>query len=248
MKTDLILKENERIDDLQIRGLKIIQNPDLFCFGIDAVLLSYYARAGKGDRVIDLCTGNGAIPILMSAKTEADSFTGLEIQEESADLAKRSVELNGLTDRVNIVQGDLKNAVEMFGGSSFEVLTVNPPYMTEHHGLVNPHEAKAIARHELLCSLEDVIAASSGLLKPQGLFFMVHRPHRLVDVFVLMRKYGIEPKRIRMVHPYVDKEPNMVLIEGMRGGKPNLVTDPPLVVYKDKNVYTDEIHSIYDNA
>ncbi|MCR4787971.1 MAG: tRNA1(Val) (adenine(37)-N6)-methyltransferase [Lachnospiraceae bacterium] len=248
MKTDIILNENERIDDLQIRGLRIIQNPDLFCFGIDAVLLSYYARAKEGDRVIDLCTGNGAIPILMSAKTDAESFTGLEIQEGSADLARRSVILNGLEDRINIVCGDLKNAVELFGGSSFEVLTVNPPYMTEHHGLVNPDAPKAIARHELLCSLEDVISVSAGLLKPQGLFFMVHRPHRLVDIFSLMRKYGIEPKRMRMVHPYADKEPNMVLIEGSRGGRSNLITDPPLFVYKDKNVYTDEIYEIYSNA
>jgi tRNA1Val (adenine37-N6)-methyltransferase len=181
----------------------------------------------------------------MSAKTEADHFTGLEIQEESADLARRSVELNGLAERINIVLGDLKKAIEMFGGSSFEVLTVNPPYMTEHHGLVNPHEPKAIARHELLCSLEDVIAVSSGLLKPQGLFFMVHRPHRLVDVFVLMRKYGIEPKRIRMVHPYADKEPNMVLIEAVRGGNPRMTVEKPLIVYEKPGVYMPEILEVY---
>ena len=248
MKTDVIINDNERIDDLQIRGLKIIQNPDLFCFGIDAVLLSFYAGAEKGTKVIDLCCGNGAIPILMSAKTEADSFVGLEIQEQSADLAKRSVELNGLSDRIQIVCGDLKDAVEMFGGSSFDVVTVNPPYMDENHGIINSASPKAIARHELLCSLEDVVKTSAGLLRPQGSFFMVHRPHRLTDIFVLMRRFGIEPKKIRTVHPYADKEPNMVLIEGNRGGRPGLRIDAPLVVYKDKNIYTDEIYEIYRNA
>ncbi|MCR4990448.1 MAG: tRNA1(Val) (adenine(37)-N6)-methyltransferase [Lachnospiraceae bacterium] len=248
MITDINLNENERIDDLQIKGLRIIQNPDLFCFGIDAVLLSDFARAPEGSKVMDLCTGNGAIPILMAAKTEARSFTGLEIQEQSADLAKRSVELNELTDRINIVNADLKEAVSLFGGSTFDVVTVNPPYMTENHGIINSNSPKAIARHELLCSLDDVIASAAGLLRPQGLFFMVHRPHRLSDIFVTMRKYAIEPKRMRFVHPYVDKEPNMVLIEGSRGGRANLIVEAPLVVYKDKHVYTEEIREIYDNA
>lgn len=239
---------SERIDDLQIKGLKIIQNPDYFCFGIDAVLLSDYAKVKPGVRVIDLGTGNGVIPLLMAAKTKASIFVGLEIQKESADLARRSVILNHLEDKIHIVENDIKNARELFGASSFDVVTTNPPYMSENHGITNPESIKAIARHEIKCTLEDVISQSAALLKPQGLLYMVHRPHRLTDIFYLMRKYGIEPKKIRLVHPYADKEPNMVLIEGLRGGKANLIVDPPLIVYKDKNIYTDEIRYIYDNA
>ena len=248
MITSMELNPGERIDDLQIRGLKIIQNPEYFCFGIDAVLLSYYAKVKDGSSCIDLGTGNGVIPLLLSAKTNAKSLKGLEIQKESISLAERSVLLNDLGEKISIIEGDIKNVKEMFQGSSFDVVTTNPPYMSENHGLTNPESVKAIARHEIKCSLEDVISASQYLLRPQGMFYMVHRPHRLVDIFSLMRGYGIEPKRIRFVHPYADKEPNMVLIEGMRGGRPNLVVDPPLVVYDAPGKYTDEIINIYANA
>ena len=236
----------ERIDDLQIKGYRIIQNPDMFCFGMDAVLLSDFARAEAGNKVIDLCCGNGVIPILMKAKYEDAEYTGLEIQEESADLATRSVELNGLSDSIKIVKGDVKNASEIFGASTFDVVTVNPPYMSENHGLINEYSPKAIARHELLCSLEDVIKESARLLCPGGNLFMVHRPHRLVDILTLLRQYRIEPKRIRMVHPFADKEPNMVLIEANRGGRAHLKVDRPLVVYKDNKEYTEDIYRIYD--
>lgn len=239
---------SERIDDLQINGYRLIQNPELFCFGMDAVLLASFAKAKEGDRVIDLCTGNGVIPILMEAKTQAFDFMGLEIQEVSADLARRSVELNGLSDRIKIVTGDLKEAVSIFGASTFDVVTVNPPYMNENHGLINDFSPKAIARHELLCSLEDVVATSSKLLKPGGNLFMVHRPHRLIDIIVLLREYRIEPKRIRMVHSFSDKEPSMVLIEANRGGKPNLRIESPLIIYEEENKYTSEILAIYDNG
>lgn len=239
---------SERIDDLQINGYRLIQNPELFCFGMDAVLLASFSKAFEGDKVIDLCTGNGVIPILMEAKTKATDFTGLEIQEVSATLARRSVELNGLNERISIVTGDLKDAVDIFGASTFDVVTVNPPYMNENHGLVNDYSPKAIARHELLCSLEDVIRVSAKLLKPGGNLFMVHRPHRLTDIFVLLREYRIEPKRIRMVHSFKDKEPSMVLIEANRGGKPNLRIDSPLVIYEKKDQYTKEILDIYDNG
>ena len=170
MTTDELLKENERVDDLQRNGYKIIQDPGRFCFGMDAVLLSGFARAREGARVIDLGTGTGIIPILMEAKTKAAHLTGLEIQEESADMARRSVQLNGLTDKITIVTGDLKEAVSLFGAASFDVVTCNPPYMTEHHGLTNPGEPKAVARHELLCNLEDVISQAAGLLKSGGAF------------------------------------------------------------------------------
>lgn len=235
----------ERIDDLQIKGYRLIQNPELFCFGVDAVLLSSFAKAKDTDKVIDLGCGNGIIPILMAAKTDAKRIVGLEIQDESAKLATRSVELNELSDRISIVKGDIKEASSIFGASSFQVVTTNPPYMNENHGLVNDYSAKAIARHELLCNLEDIIRESARLLVPSGRLYMIHRPHRLEDILVLMREYHIEPKHLRFVHPYVDKEPTMVLIEGLRGGKPSMKIDPPLIIYEDVNKYTKEINDIY---
>ena len=241
----MILKENERIDDLQRNHYKIIQDPERFCFGMDAVLLSGFARAKEGDRVLDLGTGTGIIPILMEAKTQAAHFTGLEIQHESADMAARSVSLNHLEGKIEIVTGDIKEAVSLFGAASFDVVTCNPPYMTEHHGLTNPEAPKAIARHELLCTLEDVISQAARLLKPGGNFYMVHRSFRLVDIITLLRTYGVEPKRMKMVYPFVDKEPNMVLIEANRGGRPRLSVEKPLIVYKEPGVYTDEIYDIY---
>ena len=244
-KVEVSLKENERIDDLQRNHYQIIQDPDRFCFGMDAVLLSGFARAKEGDRVLDLGTGTGIIPLLMEAKTKASHLTGLEIQPDSADMAARSVKLNGLEEKIEIVTGDIKEAESLFGAASFDVVTCNPPYMTEHHGLTNPNGPKAIARHELLCTLEDVISQSSRLLKPGGNFFMVHRPFRLTDILVLLRQYRLEPKRMKLVYPFVDKEPNMVLIEANRGGKPRMTVEKPLVVYKEPGVYTDEIYEIY---
>ena len=236
---------NERIDDLQRNNYKIIQDPERFCFGMDAVLLSGFAKAKEGDRVIDLGTGTGIIPILMEAKTEASDFTGLEIQPESADMAQRSVELNHLESKIRIVTGDIKEASSLFGAATFDVVTSNPPYMTEHHGITNEKSPKAIARHELLCTLEDVISQAAKLLRPGGSFYMVHRPFRLVDIMVLMREYHLEPKRMKLVYPYIDKDPNMVLIEGLRGGRPRLTVEKPLIVYQSPGVYTDEIYDIY---
>lgn len=239
------LKENERIDDLQRNHYRIIQDSGRFCFGMDAVLLSGFAKAKEGDKVLDLGTGTGIIPILMEAKTKADHLTGLEIQPDSADMARRSVKLNGLEKKIDIVTGDIKEADSLFGAASFDVVTCNPPYMTEHHGLTNPESPKAIARHELLCTLEDVIRVSSRLLKPGGNFFMVHRPFRLADIIVLLRQYKLEPKRMKLVYPFVDKEPNMVLIEANRGGRAAMTVEKPLIVYKEQGVYTDEIYDIY---
>ncbi|BAK47114.1 MAG: tRNA1(Val) (adenine(37)-N6)-methyltransferase [Lachnospiraceae bacterium] len=239
------LKPGERIDDLQRNGYQIIQDPSRFCFGMDAVLLSGYAQVKEGERAIDLGTGTGIIPILLEAKTEGEDFTGLEIQPESADMARRSVELNHLQDRIHIVTGDIRDASNRFGASSFDVVTSNPPYMIAQHGLQNAESAKSIARHEVLCTLEDLIRESARLLRPQGRFYLVHRPFRLVDIFALMRQYGIEPKRMKMVHPFADKEPNMVLLEGFRGGRPRLTVEKPLVIYREPGKYTEELLTVY---
>ena len=211
MRSDLVYC-GERVDDLQ-NGLFVIQDPKKFCFGMDAVLLSGFARVKRGEVALDMGTGTGIIPILLSDRTDGEHFTGLEIQHECAEMADRSVRYNGLEDRVRIVEGDIREAAGIFGAASFDVVTCNPPYMIEHHGLVNPDNAKMIARHEVYCTLEDIIVQTAKLLKNSGKFYLVHRPFRLAEIFYLLVKYGLEPKRMQMVHPYIDKEPNMVLIE-----------------------------------
>lgn len=245
MKENNLVQEHERLDELHRNGYYIIQDPKRFCFGMDAVLLSGFASAKAGERVLDLGTGTGIIPILMEAKTQSSDFTALEIQPESADMARRSVCYNHLEDKIKIVTGDIKDASSLFGASSFDVITTNPPYMIGNHGHSSPNEAKAIARHEVCCTLEDVLRESARILCPRGRFYMVHRPFRLAEIFSRMVQYHIEPKRMQLVYPYVDKEPNMVLIEGMRGGKSRLTVEKPLIVYKNSGEYTDEIYEIY---
>lgn len=247
MRTDIssLIHENERLDELNRNGYAIIQDPGRFCFGMDAVLLSGFTKVKKGEKALDLGTGTGIIPILLEAKTPGEHFTGLEIQPESADMAERSVRYNHLEQKISIVTGDIKEASQMFGASSFDVITTNPPYMIGQHGLQNPGDAKAIARHEILCDLEDILRESARLLRPGGRFYMVHRPFRLAEIFFKMISHGIEPKRMRLVYPYVDKEPNMVLIEGARGGKSRLTVEKPLIVYKEQGVYTEEIYEVY---
>lgn len=242
----ILMMINERIDDLMRDGLKLIQNTDIFCFGMDAVLLSTYAKAGKNDRVLDLGTGNGIIPVLMQSKNPGSTYTALEIQENSADLAIRNVELNNLSDRISVVKGDIKEASRLFGEASFNVVTSNPPYMNENHGIVNPDSAKAIARHELLCSLEDVVREAGRCLKSKGKMYMVHRPNRLVDIFDTMRRHHLEPKRMRLVYPYVNKAANMVLIEAVKGGNSQLIVEEPLIVYKEDGTYTDALLKMYE--
>ncbi len=239
-----LVRSDERLDDLQ-NGYKIIQHPDKFCFGMDAVLLSNYAKVKPGEKCLDLGTGTGIIPILLAAKTKGEHFTGLEIQPASVEMAARSVRYNNLEDRIDIVEGDIKEAAATFGPSTMHVVTSNPPYMTNHHGLKNPTDAKAIARHEVLCSLEDVISQTARVLVPGGRCYFVHRPFRLVEIFTLMKQYKLEPKRMRLVYPYKDREPNMVLIEGVRGGGPQLTVEAPLIVYEAPGVYTQEIYDLY---
>lgn len=240
------ISENERLDDLQYKGLKLIQKKDGFCFGVDAVLLSHFAQVSKNSRVIDLGTGTGVIAILLAAKKEPGSVTGLEIQEEMAEMAARSVKLNDLENSVKIVHGDIKDAVSLFGASSFDAVVSNPPYMAKGGGLVNPQDTKAVSRHEILCTLEDVISAASGLLCPGGKFSMVHRPQRLADIIFLMRKYSIEPKWLRFVQPSPGKKPNLLLISGTRDGNPELRVQESLCIYDENGKYSEEINLIYN--
>ncbi|WP_333647448.1 tRNA1(Val) (adenine(37)-N6)-methyltransferase [Lacrimispora sp.] len=239
------LKENERIDDLQRNGYQIIQKKDGFCFGMDAVLLSGFAQVKAGEKAVDLGTGTGIIPILLEAKYEGLHYTGLEIQEEMADMARRSVALNHLEEKVSIVTGDIKEASRLLGAASFDVVTSNPPYMNDSHGLKNPNLPKAIARHEVLCTLEDVVREAARLLRPGGRFYMVHRPHRLIEIITALKEQKLEPKRMKLVHPFVDREANMVLIEAVRGGKSMIKVEAPIIVYKEPGVYTEQIYTVY---
>lgn len=237
--------DNERIDDLHRDNLLIIQNPEKFCFGCDAVLLSYFVKIKKNEIALDLGTGTGIIPILLTAKTNGKFFYGLEIQEGPAQMAQRSVDLNNLRDKIEIKCGDLKLACDIYKKSFFDVITVNPPYIVTDGGLKNNFEAKAVARHEVLCTLEDVISVSSKLLKPNGRFYMVHRPHRLTDIITLMAGYKLGAKTIQFVYPKIDKGPTMVLVEAVRGAKPMLNVLKPLIIYGADGRYTDEINDIY---
>lgn len=233
--TDTFLKPGERLDDLQLSGYEIIQDPERFCFGVDAVLLTDFVKVKPGERILDLGTGTGVIPILLEAKTKGEHFTGLEIQEESADMARRSVLHNRISEKVDIVTGDIKEAAEIFKTASFDVITTNPPYMRGQHGLENMTDARTIARHEVLCTLEDILRESAKILpESKGRFYMIHKPFRLAEILNMMCQYKIEPKRLRFVHPYVDKEPTMVLIEGMKGGRSRVTIEPPMIMYRKK--------------
>lgn len=238
----------ERIDDLQYKGLKLIQDTDGFCFGVDAVLLAHMAKSAPSARTIDLCSGNGIVALLLAGKTDTPHITALEVQQRAAELARRSMSLNGLEERVDVVCADLKEADRLFARGSFDVVTCNPPYMKDTCGLKNENEALRIARHEVLCTLEDVIKAAAYLLRPGGKLFLVHRPERLVDIFTAMREYRIEPKRMQMVHPSCGKRANIVLVEGSAQGGRELKLLPPLYVYDENGNYTKEIDAIYERG
>ena len=269
------LKENERIDDLEFNNLKIIQNKDGFCFGIDSVLISDYAKKDIKNNAlgVDLGTGTGIISILLSAKTRISKIIGIEVQKEVADMAQRSIELNGLQNKIEIKNMNIKNIIQNIDNSKFEkrkkqvklgniqtethkekdniwlekfdFVVTNPPYKKLETGKVNESEYKYISRHEVTANLEDFIKVSKYLLKDKGSFFMVHRPDRLVDIIELMRKYKLELKNIRFIYPSVDKSTNLVLIKGIKNDKPFLKIDKQLIVYNQNGEYTDEIYEIY---
>lgn len=238
----------EQIDTLKNSGYSIIQDKEKFMFGIDAVLLADYATVRKNEKIFDLCTGNGIVPLLMHGKSKKINpyFTAIEIQKDSAEMAKKSVEMNGLENQIKIVHGDLKNVGSIFKRHSFDVVTCNPPYMLNEHGKQNPNEYKRIARHEILCNLNDVISAAEYLLKPNGRFYMIHRPFRLVEIFSALTKFKLEPKKMRLVQPFLQKEPNMVLIEAKKNASSRLAVEKPLVVYEKPGLYTQEILQIYE--
>ena len=244
---EIQLKENERIDDLQINNLKIIQNKNWFCFGIDSVLLSDFTRNIKNNsKIIDLGTGTGIISILLTAKTNPESIIGVEIQPEVADMAKRSIYLNKLENKINIINEDIRILDKKLPLAQYDVIVTNPPYMKENTGLKNEDNTKLISRHEIKCTLEDIANISSKLLKNHGEIYMVHRPDRLVDIMEIFRKYKLEIKEMRLVFPKEKEQANLILIKAVKNGKPFLKISKPLYVYKETGDYTDEILKIYN--
>lgn len=264
----MVIKSDERIDDLQCRGYQIIQNSGMFCFGMDAVLLANYVRFKRSGRYLDLGTGTGIIPILLAAKEYGEDtltreerlavrdtrpmddarFIGIEIQPACADMAARSVSLNGLDGLVRIDNGDIKEVSCNYRKASFDIVTSNPPYIKGSHGLENPDAPKNIARHEVHVTLDQVVAAAEYALKPGGSFYMIHKPFRLAEIFECLHEHRLEPKRMQLVHPYIDKEPNMVIVEAVKGGNSMIKIDPPMIVYKAPGVYTEQLLSTYEGS
>lgn len=246
MKDSTLVHSNERVDDLERNGYQLIQNPEVFCFGIDAILLAHFAKVSSAkQKILDIGTGTGIIPIVMHAIYQKGKFTGIDIQEEMIEMASRSVLLNEIHEDVNMKVMDIKEYKSYFSAGYFDIITCNPPYMKGHAGLKNEHPSKTIARHEVACTLEDIIEAAGYMLKYGGKLCMIHRPHRLVDIFTSMRENKIEPKVMRMVYPKPGKAPTMVLVEGIKNGNPELRVQPPLVVYNEDGTYTDDILEIY---
>jgi tRNA1Val (adenine37-N6)-methyltransferase len=227
------VKDDETIEDLNTDGLRIIQKTNGFRFGIDSVLLADFTSLRKNDRILDLGTGTGIIPLLLSAKMEGGSITAIEILPDMAEMASRSVRLNNLENRIDIVRGDLRECTSYFKAGEFDVVTVNPPYMNAGGGILSPHDSRAIARHEIKCTLEDVVKAASVMLRHLGSFNMVHRPERLADVICIMRKYRLEPKKLKFVHSDESKKPSMILVNGMKGSNPQLNILPPLFLRRE---------------
>ena len=242
-----VLRADETLDDLQLKSIHVIQKKHAFRFGVDAVLLANFAKVKKNAKVVDLCTGTGIIPFILAGKTNASDIIGVEIQEEFVDMANRSIRYNNLEDTIKFINGDLKDIELIKTIDKVDIVTVNPPYKLQNSGLISLNDKEAIARHEICCTLEDVIIASRILLKNNARMYMVHRPDRLADIFCTMRKHKIEPKRIRMVHPSVNKAPNIVLIEGQRDGGAFLKWDPPLYVHSSDGDYTQEIKDMYNS-
>ena len=243
---DIDLKENERIDDLEFNNLKIIQNKDGFCFGIDSVLLSDFAKVLPNNATaLDLGTGTGILGILLCGKTNLSKIYGIEIQKDVADMAKRSIELNNLTNKFEIINDDIKNLSNHFQNDSFDAIISNPPYKKDNCGIKNESETKLISRHEITASLEDFISISSKLLKNNCSLYMVHRPERLSDLFYLLKKYKLEPKKLRIVQSYYDSKPKLILVKATKNAKSFLNIEKPLIIYNKDGSYTDEIYEIY---
>lgn len=240
------IKDNERIDDLQLNGLRIIQNKDGFCYGVDSVLLSNFSKEIKKDSmVLDLCAGNGIIGLLLCGKTNLKNVIGIEVQADVCEMATRSILFNRLQEKFQMIRGDIKNIEELVPAESFDVVTCNPPYKKENSGIINESETKLIARHEILCNLEDVIKAGAYALKDKGSLYIVHRPERLVDLFCTLRKYRLEPKTVRFVQPKQGKKPNLVLIKASKYGNSFLEVREPIIIYNEDGSYTKEINEIY---
>lgn len=244
---EIKLKENEVIDDLQCKGMKILRNPKWFSYGMDAVLLSNYCKFKKNSTVLDIGTGTGIIPILINAKNNLKKVYAFEVQEQVADMAMRSMILNDISDKIEVINDDINNYNKYFENSSFDTIVSNPPYKINNTGLKNDIDQKTISRHEILCTLGDVVRVSSKLLKQHGNLYLVHRPDRLVDIFCTLRKFNIEPKQIRFVHSHVGDKPNLILIKACKCGGKELLYDKPLYIYNDDNTYTDELLEIYDS-
>lgn len=241
------LEENERIDDLQYKGLKLIQNVEDFCFGVDSVILSDYAKTIKAkSNVIDIGTGTGIIGLLLCEKTKLNKIYGIEIQKKMAEIAKRNIELNNLNDRFEIINKNIKEIFSYLEQNEFDAVVTNPPYKKADTGVISKKETQLISRHEVECTLEDIIKVSYKLLKHNGEFYMVHRAERLVDIMSLLRKNKIEPKNIRFVHSKQNEKPNLILIRAVKNAKQFLKIDKPLIIFKDNGEYTDEILEIYD--
>lgn len=241
------LKKNERIDDLEYKNLRIIQNSENFCFGMDSVLLSDFAKNIKNNSlVLDLGTGTGIISILLSAKANVKKIYGIEIQKDVADMANRSVILNNLEKKIEIINEDIKNISNIFNKNSVDVIITNPPYKEINRGIINDNENKIISRHEVKANLEDFIRVSSEVLKDYGEIYMVNRPERIVDIIEYMRKYKMEPKNIRFVYSKINKEPNLILIKAVKNAKKFVKIEQPLIIYDENNNYTDEIYKIYN--
>jgi tRNA1Val (adenine37-N6)-methyltransferase len=246
-KVKINLKEDEIIDDLEFKDLKIIQNKSGFKFGIDSILLSDFAKNIKnGAKVLDIGTGTGIISILLSGKTNAKKITGIEVQKEVADMAQRSVNLNNLEEKIEIINDNINNVEKYFENNFFDVVVTNPPYQKNNTGLKSENSKQLISRHEVECTLEDIIKKSFKVLKDKGEFYMVHRPERLVDILYLMRKNKLEPKELKFVYPKFGEKSNLILIKGVKNANEFLKMDKPLIIYNEDGSYTEEVLKIYN--
>ncbi len=242
-----LINIDETLDDLQLKGIHVIQKKDGFRFGVDAVLLANFAKVKRNATIIDLCSGTGIIPFIIKGKSECGIINGVEIQGEFVEMANRTAKYNNFNEDIKFIEGDLKDKELLKSLGRVDIVTVNPPYKIYNSGILNESDKSAIARHEVCCNLEDVIIGARALLKDNGKLFMVHRPDRIVDIFTLMRKYKIEPKRIRFVHPKPGKAPNILLVEGQRDGGAFLKIEDPLYVHMEDDSYSEEITGMYNS-